>query len=302
MYLSDLKSALARPKPTLAGQMHIGIWDVEHGACAMIRHAIGAQLGRLAMIDSGCTADWRPSTHIRHRLGLTRLDYLFITNADQDHMKDLEGLWDEGVYVATLHRNKSYTGAQLRQIKEKSAPLTNDAERYVALCDQYIYPVTEPFDQHMGGITATAFWNNYPEFDNTNDLSMAVFFEYKGFSILFPGDLEKAGWRALLKRQDFVDKLAKTEIFVASHHGRESGFCPEVFDCCTPWAVVISDKPIEHETQQTVPDYRAVVRKDGVYVRTTDKRRHVLTTRRDGTIQFTVAADGSFHIDTEYAG
>jgi beta-lactamase superfamily II metal-dependent hydrolase len=286
----------------MPGEMHLRIWDVEHGACAMIQHVNTGIAGRLAMIDSGCAAEWRPSTHIRHTLGRTRLDYLFITNADQDHMSDLEGLWDEGVYVATLHRNKSYTGAQLRSIKEESGPLTDDAERYVAICDQYNVPATEPFDGYMGGIKATTFWNPYPMFDETNDLSMAVFLEYNGFTALFPGDLEKAGWRALLQRQDFVEKLATTEIFVASHHGRESGFCPEVFDYCTPWAVVISDKPIEHETQQMVPDYRAVVRDEGVYVRTTAKRRHVLTTRRDGTIHFTVAADGSFHIDTEYRG
>lgn len=32
------------------------------------------------------------------------------------------------------------------------------------------------------------------------------------------------------------------------------------------------------------------------------KARHVLTTRRDGWIQFTVGSDGSYFIDTECAG
>ncbi len=40
----------------------------------------------------------------------------------------------------------------------------------------------------------------------------------------------------------------------------------------------------------------------GAIVRTTGKRRHVLTTRRDGWIQFTVLNDGDFYIDTEYNG
>jgi hypothetical protein len=88
---------------------------------------------------------------------------------------------------------------------------------------------------------------------------------------------------------------------VASHHGRESGFCREVFDFVRPQAIVISDKPIKHETQRFVPDYRAITLDSGVLVRTTGKRRHVLTTRRDGWIQFEVGG-GQFFVDTEYRG
>ena len=145
------------------------------------------------------------------------------------------------------------------------------------------------------------FWNPYPTFANTNDLSLVVFIKYGGFKMLFPGDLEKAGWRALLQRADFRAELNGTDILVASHHGRDSGYCEDVFNYCAPRAVVISDKPIQHATQQTVPDYRRVVRENGVRVRTTMKDRHVLTTRRDGWIQFTVTSD-SYFIDTECLG
>jgi len=284
------------------GEMRLRIWDVEHGACAMLQHVNGGVGGRLAMIDSGSTSGWRPSTFIKNDLGRDRLDYLFITNADQDHMSDLQGLWDAGINVQVLVRNRSYTGEQIKQIKLQSGPLTDDAERYVSACSTFNQPVSEPFNEHMGGITATMFWNRYPTFTNTNDLSLVVFIKYAGCKFLFPGDLEKAGWRALLQREDFRDELKYTDILVASHHGRESGFCPELFNYCEPSAVIISDKPIEHETQQMVPDYRAVVREDGVPVRTTGKRRHVLTTRRDGWIQITVASNGYYSIDTEYEG
>jgi len=282
--------------------MRLRIWDVEHGACAMVQHVNGQYGGRLAMIDSGSMDEWRPSTYIRHDLVRDRLDYLFITNADQDHMSDLHGLWDAGIAVPVLYRNPSYTGEQMRQIKRQSGPLTNDAERYVSACEQYNQPLAEPFDLHMSGITANLFWNPYPTFTNTNDLSLVIFIKYAGCKFLFPGDLERPGWRALLQRQDFREELKYTDILVASHHGRDSGFCPEVFNHCEPTAVVISDKPIEHETQRMVPDYRAVVSTKGVPVRTTGKRRHVLTTRRDGWIQITVDSTGHYFIDTEYRG
>ncbi|HEM7945940.1 TPA: hypothetical protein U2L45_004866 [Citrobacter freundii] len=286
----------------LQGEMVLRVWDVEHGACAMVQHVTSQYGGKLAMIDSGSTVDWRPSNYIRGDLGRTNLDYLFITNADQDHMSDLQGLWNAGITVPVMYRNPSYTGEQMRQIKRQSGPLTADAERYVASCSSFNQPVGEPFNLYMGGITATMFWNPYPTFTDTNNLSLVVFISFAGFKILFPGDLEKAGWRALLQRQDFLAELSGTGVLVASHHGRESGFCQDVFDHFTPSAVVISDKPIEHETQRTVPDYRRVVRDQGVRVRTTMKNRHVLTTRRDGWVQFRVSANGDYFIDTEYAG
>jgi hypothetical protein len=105
-----------------------------------------------------------------------------------------------------------------------------------------------------------------------------------------------------LERPDFRIHLSGVDVLMASHHGRENGFCDEVFEICHPRAVVISDKPIIHDTQRTGPDYRAIVRDAGVVVKTTMKRRHILTTRRDGWIQFEVHGDGTFFIETEKQG
>ena len=72
------------PAPALTGNLILRIWDVEHGACAMLHHIKNGVAGRLAMIDSGNRTDWTPSAFIRYGLNRTTLDYLFITNADQD--------------------------------------------------------------------------------------------------------------------------------------------------------------------------------------------------------------------------
>jgi len=285
----------------LQGEMRLRIWDVQHGACAMMQHVLNGYGGRLAMIDSGSGEDFQPSAFIKNGLGRSVLDYLFITNADQDHMSDLRQLSEAGIYVDTLYRNPSYSGQEMKAIKAEGGPLTRDAQWYVSACDTYSSPTDTPFNLHMGGIQMSVFWNPYPWFTKTNDLSLVVFIKYAGFKIIFPGDLEKAGWKALLARPDFCWELRDTNILVASHHGRFNGYCEDVFNHFTPDAVVISDKPIVHDTQLTVPDYRRVVREGGVKVRTTGKNRHVLTTRRDGTIQFTVENDQYF-IDTEYFG
>ena len=90
----------------MPGKMNLRIWDVEHGACAMLHHTINDTVGRLAMIDCGSTADWTPADYIQGpHFRRNRIDYLLITNADQDHMSGLQGLYDRGIDVAVMHRN-----------------------------------------------------------------------------------------------------------------------------------------------------------------------------------------------------
>jgi hypothetical protein len=99
--------------------------------------------------------------------------------------------------------------------------------------------------------------------------------------MIFPGDLEKQGWQTLLRNPDFVEEIKKVNVFVASHHGRESGCCEELFDLgCLPAIVVMSDKGIQYESQATVPWYAA----RSIGMEYNGEPRSVFTTRRDGRI------------------
>jgi len=114
---------------------------------------------------------------------------------------------------------------------------------------------------------------------DTNNLSLVTLIEFGAARILVPGDLETSGWRWLLGRDDFRDALRRTTVFVASHHGRESGLCEDVFTYCRPEIVIVSDKKVERETQEV--DY-------GRYatgtVLTDGYRRRCLSTRNNGDI------------------
>jgi beta-lactamase superfamily II metal-dependent hydrolase len=292
----------------MPGQMILKIWDVEHGACAMVTHRsdYGVE-GRLAMIDSGdnSSTGWKPSTYIKHYLNRGVLDYLFVTNADLDHISDLDNLWKEGIAVSTFFCNRSVSPAVMTIIKEMSGEVTNDIQRYLDLHASYIYPANTPFDQNMGGITVKTYWNSTPRFYDTNNLSLVAIFKFGTFKILFPGDLEEDGWLALLEQPAFRAELADTTVLVASHHGRENGYCQLLFTYCHPRLVVISDKTIVHDTQGMTQAYRQRVTDhwpNGVLVATTGKQRHVLTTRRDGWITFNVNDRGDFTICTECYG
>ena len=174
----------------MTGDFVLRVFDVEHGACAIMMSPTGE---RIAMIDCGhnSSVGWRPSAYIRYTLQRNTLDYLFITNADQDHISDLEGLWTHGVAVTVLIRNPSPVAAILRIIKEMQVELTDDIERFLQIHDGYNGLVLVPFDAGMGGVTCSTFSNFYPAFNDTNNLSLAVFIKYAGFKMLFPGDLEQ---------------------------------------------------------------------------------------------------------------
>lgn len=269
--------------------MDLKIFDVEHGACALIQ---APNNGRIALIDCGTntTTGWTPAAYIRNTLGRQMVDYLSITNADQDHYANLAALRRE-ISITTLIKNPSLTAVAFEHIKRQSGSLSDDALAYKEMLQSYTGAVSTPFDHGMGGITLKSFYNNYPRFTDTNNLSCATFVNYRGFQILFPGDLEEDGWLALLEQDSFRTEVQRTTILVASHHGRRSGYCAALFQQWGPQAVVISDKPLTYETQQTVPQYQNCLSGDGINVVGCDRKRHVLTTRRDGCIHFKVGSE-----------
>src|SRR5262249_47735755 len=118
-----------------------------------------------------------------------------------------------------------------------------------------------------------------------------TFVHYREIRIVFPGDLTAAGWRAFLPTQRFRALLAQTNIFVASHHGRMDGYCPEVFDVCRPEVIICSDKSVMHDTQTV--NYSQHAR--GITWNGSDTR-HCLTTRKDGNLTITPTAAGGFWI------
>jgi hypothetical protein len=101
--------------------------------------------------------------------------------------------------------------------------------------------------------------------------------------------MERAGWLALLKDPFFIHMLQDVTIFVCSHHGRANGYCEEVLKLCPNIQVfIISDKAKGFQSQETVDWYRPYARG----FEYNGNNRHVLTTRCDGSMQFTIPTVG----------
>jgi beta-lactamase superfamily II metal-dependent hydrolase len=264
--------------------MRLQIFDVEHGACALLTCDDYTRI----MIDCGhnATTRWYPGTYLRQQQ-ISHIERLVITNYDEDHVSGIENLF-ANISVLELSRNYSVSGDALRHLKSEDGMGSGINFLVEKVVDTYTGGPADTSRIFRGLTDWQNFSNRYPYFDDENNLSLVTFFKCHGIGVLFPGDLEARGWRALMQQSDFCDALRQTHVLVASHHGRENGWCDELRAFCNPFYVVISDYGYRYDTQKTLPLYRSIAR-GGPF---RDEQRSVLTTRNDGRIGFNFAADG----------
>lgn len=273
--------------------MTIDIFDVGHGGCSLITCPNGARI----MIDCGYRPypGWFPSIEL---LGQW-IDLLVIGNLDEDHVEDLPYIW-QNVRLGSVFSNPTVTADALAAMKREYG--MGKGVRHAHAILQHHGPGLVGRQADSGAVRAWAYYNNYGlGFTDTNNLSLVVFLRYGAFTILFAGDLEVAGWRALLRVPGFIADLASVNVFFASHHGRVNGCCEEVFRTCHPGVFVISDEEHRYDSQDTTDWYRRRaygipdigVPPHPIYGY---PRRFVLTTRRDGTLSIIVGPTGNYLI------
>ncbi len=266
--------------------MQVQIFNVAHGFCAYVV----SDAGNTMLIDCGHN----------DKIGFFPADYLaaikcrgigrfFVLNYDEDHLSGLPRLraMAPPIPIHILNRNPSISPDQLRTLKLAGGPLAPGMRALLEMLATYTETPSAPPD--FGSLEYSVFWNDYPGFTDTNNLSLVLFLHYPGVSIAFPGDLEKAGWLRLLQNVAFQEQLAKVRLFVASHHGRDSGYAKEVFQFAKPDVVVISDEEMKYDTQEHSYEQHAT----GITWNQTGTRK-VLTTRKDGMLTITNTPGGYF--------
>ena len=265
--------------------MEVKIFDVAHGFCSHIVTDDGKSL----LVDCGRNEETRfePAEYLLAR-NVEEIDQLCVLNYDEDHVNGLPKL-SELISIRSIMLNLSVRVDVLRQLKAKTGPPGAGISILLKLMDSYNQVIDTPQYQNL---EVRVFNNIYPEFEDTNNLSIVLFLHCQGLSIVFPGDMEKAGWEKLLEDAYFLTHLSRVNVFIASHHGRENGFVSEVFDFCRPEIIVISDESIKYETQED--KYAAYAR--GIEFGKGNVRR-VLTTRNDGMITITNQPGGRYFVE-----
>jgi beta-lactamase superfamily II metal-dependent hydrolase len=258
--------------------MKLTIHDVGHGQCITLIH----ENGNTMMWDCGRSDNARPSEFLP-RIGIGSIDHFFVTNFDEDHISDLPNL-RERVNIRSLWRNRTISADQLQRLKMQTGPISPAMDSMLSMISTYKGGPLNPAPE-FPGVSFKVYCHTYgSEFDNTNDISLVTTIRCNSTKFIIPGDLEVNAWISLLRRQDFVEDLADVSVFVASHHGRESGYSQEIFNFCRPDVVVFSDSDIQYATQEMSNKYS----RHAKGVQFNNSTRRVLTTRSDGTLTWTL--------------
>jgi beta-lactamase superfamily II metal-dependent hydrolase len=271
--------------------MDLRFYDVEHGDCCLIL----SLKNEAVLIDCGynSTTGWKPSE------GLTiqgfgsrrRLHHLILTHPDQDHLADLPGVIEK-LKPVNVWQHPQLT---IKTIADLKVALSKAQEAYLA--KKKTITELQPIEasKNFQTMKVRQFYLPIGSVRDANDLSLVSFLSEDRFTVCFPGDLTARGWKLHLENKAFQYMLRETNLFVASHHGRPTGFYEPVYEFLYPKLIVISDKEQEkgRKVVQRVP-YRdhvhGVKLADGSF-------RKVLTTRGDGRIRI-VVKDRTWEVST----
>jgi len=262
----------------------IHIFDVEHGEC----NAIETLSGDLVLIGVGhnSSTNWRPSNWLKQRN--QRPHCIVLSNLDQDHLSDLSN-FEPHIRPEIIKYNNFVNPDWVEHKKIEESGEVHEGVQTALHWIRNVFTGAPIYPNY--GMEITYFHHSPTQFQDTNNLSVVTFISYNGVGVMFPGDLEAAGWREFLKDQRFVNCLRRTNILIASHHGRESGYCREVFNYCAPHAVIVSDKPVMHETQN-----HNLYAQHCSGLNFSGNLRKVLTTRNDGKITIDIPAFGNYTV------
>lgn len=282
--------------------MDIFIFNVELGQCVFFYPRDDKPEYGL-MVDCGNTSTFEPidqilawgllPIHTQEYPQKSKLRKLVMTNYDQDHFSGLPYL-QKKVFIEIADLPKNISSSELRSIK---TVITDPIDKMANMIDTYVWPVPDEINRPPYSLSTYHLTQaNFPgEKIDTNKLSQMVFVTYHGTTICIPGDLTSVAWDLHLNNANVRSSLASTNIFIASHHGREDGFNETVFQYCRPEVIVLSDKDIVHTTQEGQSQtYAGQVAGNGIVLNgETSKRRKVLTTRSDGHIWIVAGSDGT---------
>lgn len=265
--------------------LEIVFWDVQHGSATYIKTPNGKHIVQDLGVGSYGKKDQKfsPLLHLKNKYGVVQLDQVIITHPHKDHIGDILNF--DALYPRLFSRPKNIDKDEInRNIKAEDK---NIFDTYFSIHERYNSPVEPKNDpkitENNGGVEIKTFvpLSNY---ENINNNSLVTVVSYANSKILIPGDNEPPSWKELLTIEDFRDAIKDVDILLAPHHGRESGYCGEIFDCFKPSLTIISDgrfcdTSATDRYSKITQGWTVYHRKDGQ-----KEERKCLATRNDGVI------------------
>lgn len=260
-------------------------WDVDHGHAVYVKTPSKHFMFDLGVGSYSTGREFSPLRHLKYVWGVNQLDGVIITHPHSDHLYDINNF--ELLAPTAFWRPRHLTEQEVKD--GNSAADLQYVTKYNALNSKYSGSlVSDPsVAANNGGVKMNFFSPRKCARSNLNNHSIVTVIEYGAVKILLPGDNEPPSWNELLADPQFVTATGGTNILLAPHHGRESGYSKELFDHISPLLTIVSDGA-ETDTS-AVSRYSA--KSQGWRIRKPDgtmEDRKCLTTRTDGVISIEV--------------
>ncbi len=251
-------------------------FNVQHGNC----HAIFSTDNRAVLIDLGWSDSFSPLGWMKAQ-GLNTIDVLVITHPHADHIKGIQGLADFQTKI--IYRPAFVPDELIRDLdpglKYAWQVINSHWTQPIPITDRF-YEATSPGRANFG----LQFFGGYSPTANLNNYSIVTVLDYFGLKFMFPGDLEYAGWAALLNHSAFVSAIAGTNILIAAHHGRQQGWCVDLLNYISPQLVIISDSAAKETSYASEYSNRTLGARVKAKSTGEVKTKRVVSTRDNGHI------------------
>ena len=217
------------------------------GDCTIIR----TKYNKTVLIDSGegnsDKYDYGKSVVLPYLLShnISKIDYLIISHFDSDHAGGafyiLENLKIENIVIGFQAEKYENCVEFIKLAKEKKVNIIGLKTNDILEIDKETY-----FKVLFPDIEKTIVENKI----NNNSLVLKLM--YKEFSMLFTGDIEELGEKAILKNDE---KLLKSTVLKVAHHGSKTSSIEEFIAKVNPKIAVIgvgSKNNFGHPNQEVI--------------------------------------------------
>ena len=226
--------------------------------------------GKVYLIDTGTVQSWGALRAALDALHITRLDGVFLTHTDKDHMGGMEQLSKSNIAVEAWYGSAMYTGVKpdkhplpLAAARRGLQPIWLKAGDRVAVSETSVFKV-------LGPITLDE--------ENENNNSLVMRLETSHGSILLTGDMELAEESALMAAGSFT----QSEVLKVSHHGEDDATSASFVKLVSPQVAVISTNSVEEPDTPHSTVLFSLRRAGAEIAVTQDAKGGMLVTLRDG--------------------
>lgn len=226
--------------------------------------------GKVYLIDTGTVQSWGALRTALDVLQVKKLDGVFLTHTDKDHMGGMEQLSKSDIAVDAWYGSAMYT-----DVKPDKHPLL------LAAAQRGMQPIWLKAGDTVTVSEASAFKVLGPitlDEDNENNNSLVMRLETPHGSILLTGDMEFAEEKALME----AGSIQRSEVLKVSHHGEDDTTSSSFVRLVSPQVAVISTNSVE-EPDTPSPTVLFLLNRAGANVAVTqDTKGGVLVTLKDG--------------------